>query len=51
VFLDTYGHLPRCVTCAAIAQAVLAGIVRDLDAAFREAFPGMAVEIVPAGAA
>ncbi len=50
VFLDTYGHLPRCVTCAAIAQTVLAGIARDLETAFREAFPGIAVEIVPAGA-
>ncbi|PKN35195.1 MAG: hypothetical protein CVU61_04280 [Deltaproteobacteria bacterium HGW-Deltaproteobacteria-19] len=49
VFLDIYGHLPRCVTCAAIAETVLAGIVRDLEAAFGEAFPGVTVEIVPAG--
>lgn len=51
VFIDAYGHLPKCVTCAAIAQAILAGITRDLEAAFREAFPGFSVEIVPAGAA
>ncbi|NPU86486.1 MAG: DUF59 domain-containing protein [Syntrophaceae bacterium] len=49
VFLDTYGHLPRCVTCAAIAQTVLAGIARDLQAAFGEAFPGMEITILPAG--
>jgi metal-sulfur cluster biosynthetic enzyme len=49
VFLDTYGHLPHCVTCAAIAQTILAGIVRDLEAAFGEAFPGIRIEILPAG--
>jgi metal-sulfur cluster biosynthetic enzyme len=49
VFLDTYGHLPKCVTCAAIAQTVLAKIVRDLEDAFGEAFPGLRVEVIPAG--
>lgn len=49
IFLDTYGHLPKCVTCAAIAQTVLAGIARDLQAAFGEAFPGLEIIILPAG--
>lgn len=48
VFLDTYGHLPKCVTCAAIAQMVLAGIARDLKEAFGEEFPGMEVVVLPA---
>jgi metal-sulfur cluster biosynthetic enzyme len=48
VFLDTYGHLPKCVTCAAIAQTVLAGIARDLNEAFGKEFPGFEVVVLPA---
>jgi len=50
IFLDTYGHMPNCVTCAAIAETILVGITRDLKAAFEEAFPGLEVQILPAGA-
>ncbi|MCX7634969.1 MAG: hypothetical protein N2Z74_04410 [Syntrophales bacterium] len=46
VFLDTYRHLPKCVTCAAIAQTVIAGIVRDLKAEMAVEFPDLTTEFV-----
>ncbi len=46
VFADMYGHLPKCVTCAAIAGTVISGIIRDLTAELKNEFPGLSVEFV-----
>jgi len=46
VFADTYRHLPKCVTCAAIAGAVMSGIIRDLTAELQKEFPDLAIEFV-----
>ncbi|MBP8979881.1 MAG: hypothetical protein KBG09_01355 [Syntrophobacterales bacterium] len=46
VFMDVYRHLPGCVTCAAIARLLVAGIVRELTAALQEEFPALTIEFV-----
>jgi len=46
VFTNAYQHLPKCVTCAAIAQTIVATIIRDLTAEFEKEFPYLTVEFV-----
>jgi metal-sulfur cluster biosynthetic enzyme len=46
IFTDAYRHLPHCVTCAAIAQTIIATIVRDVTAEFQKEFPDLTVEFV-----
>jgi metal-sulfur cluster biosynthetic enzyme len=46
VFTDFYSHLPKCVTCAAIASTIASTIVRDLKAGFEAEFPDLFVEFV-----
>jgi len=48
VFADTYRHLPKCVTCAAIAGAVMSGIIRDITTELQREFPDLAIEFAPA---
>lgn len=46
IFMDVYTHLPKCVTCAAIAQTVIARIIGDLKAELERVFPELVVEVV-----
>jgi metal-sulfur cluster biosynthetic enzyme len=46
IFTDAYRHLPHCVTCAAIAQTIIATIARDVTAEFQKEFPDLTVEFV-----
>ncbi|MBA4396982.1 MAG: hypothetical protein C0394_06330 [Syntrophus sp. (in: bacteria)] len=46
IFTDAYRHLPHCVTCAAIAETIIATIVRDVTAEFQKEFPNLTVEFV-----
>jgi metal-sulfur cluster biosynthetic enzyme len=46
VFTDFYSHLPRCVTCAAIARAIASTIVRDLRIELEKEFPDLSIEFV-----
>ncbi|HOK06084.1 MAG TPA: hypothetical protein P5269_01715 [Syntrophales bacterium] len=46
VFLDTYGHLPKCITCAAVAKLVMEGIIRDLRTELEREFPDLKVTFV-----
>lgn len=46
IFTDAYRHLPHCVTCAAIAETIIATIVRDVTAEFQKEFPDLSVEFV-----
>ncbi len=46
VFTDVYPHLPKCVTCAAIARTIVSAIVRDLQAELEREFPELSVEFV-----
>jgi len=46
VFTNVYQHLPKCVTCAAIARTIVATIIRDLTAEFEKEFPELAIEFV-----
>jgi len=44
--LDTYGHLPKCITCAAVAKLVMEGIIRDLRTELEREFPDLKVTFV-----
>jgi hypothetical protein len=46
VFTAVYPHLPKCVTCAAIAGAIVSTIIRDLTAELQHEFPDLTVEFV-----
>ena len=46
VFTDVYPHLPKCVTCAAIARTIVSAIIRDLTAELEREFPELSVEFV-----
>lgn len=46
IFTDAYRHLPHCVTCAAIAETIIATIVRDVTAEFKKELPDLTVEFV-----
>ena len=46
VFTDVYPHLPKCVTCAAIARTIVSAIIRDLTAELEREFPDLSVEFV-----
>ncbi|MFP4152002.1 MAG: iron-sulfur cluster assembly protein [Alkalispirochaeta sp.] len=39
-------HTPGCLACAGIAMPIVAGIKRELTAAFEEAFPGYTIEFI-----
>lgn len=46
VFTDFYSHLPKCVTCAAIANTIASTIIRDLKAELQKEFPDLSIEFV-----
>lgn len=46
VFTEVYPHLPKCITCAAIAKTIVSTIFRDLTTELQREFPGLTVEIV-----
>ncbi len=46
VFTDFYTHLPKCVTCAAIASTIASTIIRDLRKEFQAEFPDLSIEFV-----
>ncbi len=46
IFTDFYSHLPKCVTCAAIANAIASTIIRDLTAELQKEFPKLTIEFV-----
>jgi metal-sulfur cluster biosynthetic enzyme len=46
IFTDFYSHLPRCVTCAAIARTIASTIIRDLRIEFEKEFPDLSIEFV-----
>jgi len=46
VFTDFYSHLPKCVTCAAIARTIASTIVRDLRIELEKEFPDLSIEFV-----
>lgn len=46
IFTDAYRHLPHCLTCAAIAQAIIASVARDLTAEFQKEFADLVIEFV-----
>jgi metal-sulfur cluster biosynthetic enzyme len=46
VFTDVYPHLPKCITCAAIARTIVSTIIRDLTAELEREFPELSVEFV-----
>lgn len=46
IFTDFYTHLPKCVTCAAIASAIASTILRDLREEFQTEFPDLSIEFV-----
>ena len=39
-------HTPGCLACAGIAMTIIAGIQRELQTAFQEAFPGYTIEFI-----
>jgi len=46
IFADLYSHLPKCLTCSAIALAVGSSLLRDLQREFAEEFPELEIEMV-----
>jgi metal-sulfur cluster biosynthetic enzyme len=46
VFTTLYPHLPKCVTCAAIATTIVSTIIRDLTVELQHEFPDLTVEFV-----
>ena len=46
VFTDIHTHLPRCVTCAAIASTIASTIIRDLRKELQAEFPDFSIEFV-----
>jgi metal-sulfur cluster biosynthetic enzyme len=46
VFTAVYPHLPKCVTCAAIAGAIISTIIRDLTAELQQEFPELTIEFI-----
>jgi len=46
LFTDFGSHRPGCVTCAGIAMALSATILKNLEKEFREEFPGLEIAFV-----
>jgi len=46
IFTDFVSHLPGCLTCAGIALALSATILKDLEKAFRDEFPNLEIQFV-----
>jgi len=46
VFTDFYSHLPKCVTCAAIARTIASTIIRDIKIELEKEFPDLSIEFV-----
>lgn len=46
VFTEIYPHLPKCITCAAIATTIVSTIIRDLTVELQYEFPDLTVEFV-----
>lgn len=46
IFTDFISHQPGCLTCSAIATLVSGSIMRELEKAFSESFPDLAIEFV-----
>ena len=46
VFTAVYPHLPKCVTCSAIAGAIVSTIIRDIVVEMEHEFPEQNVEFV-----
>ena len=47
IFTDLFSHMPKCVTCAALANTIIASaIIRNLTAELQKEFPGLAIEFV-----
>lgn len=46
VFTDFVSRQPGCITCAGIAMAVSAIILKKLEAEFQKEFPEMTIEFV-----
>ncbi len=46
IFTDFGSHRPGCVTCAGIAMALSATILKNLEKEFREEFPGLEIAFV-----
>ncbi|MBE0556109.1 MAG: hypothetical protein IH628_02660 [Proteobacteria bacterium] len=46
VFMNFHTHLPRCITCAAIASSVASTIIRDLRKELHTEFPDLSIEFV-----
>jgi metal-sulfur cluster biosynthetic enzyme len=46
VFTDFQSRSPNCVSCAGIAMALSATILKNLEAEFRKEFPDLAIEFV-----
>lgn len=46
IFTDAHRHLPHCVTCAAIAEAIIARIVRDMMVELQKEFHDLTIKFV-----
>jgi len=46
IFTDFYSHMPKCVTCAAIAKTLASVIVRDITKELQTEFPDLSIEFV-----
>ena len=46
LFTDFGSHRPGCVTCAGIAMALSATILKNLEKEFRKEFPGLEIAFV-----
>jgi len=46
IFTDFNSHRPGCVTCAGIALALMATIIKDLETEFQKEFPELTIEFI-----
>jgi len=46
IFTDFVSRQPRCLTCAAIAMALSASILKNLETEFQKEFPDLTIEFV-----
>ncbi len=47
IFTDLYSHMPKCMTCAALANNIIAStIMRNLTAELKKEFPRLTIEFV-----
>ena len=47
IFTDLHSHMPKCVTCAAIVNTIIAStIIRNLTAELQKEFPTLTIEFV-----